>query len=315
MTDQTNPTGVAQGSGKYRSHEWFCHWLKGFLGAIPGRDELDAFDANSIRNTLNEVLAAQPPAAPVEREEEMYRLRDLIANHIACEEDCQKMPTGCGCALTAARAIVGAPAAPVETCPNCNGTKKTLYFSEQGMTHEERICHVCRSSAETATLAEQIEIACAAYAKATGYYVEFHRGLSSESSDRMRKGMRAAIVALQDAIPGVPQTSGVWQPIETAPKDGTVIAVAVYTEIYGWIRGTSYWVSEKGLSGWISRGVTAITGELGLAHPTHWQPLPSTPSLPRPMLCAHGVKIGNTCVGCMGAATLTSQHQPPQQGE
>jgi len=42
----------------------------------------------------------------------------------------------------------------------------------------------------------QIETACAAYAKATDYYVEFHRGLSSESSDRMRRGMRAALTAL-----------------------------------------------------------------------------------------------------------------------
>jgi Lar family restriction alleviation protein len=30
-------------------------------------------------------------------------------------------------------------------------------------------------------------------------------------------------------------------------------------------------------------------------------------ALSRPLLCAHGVKIGNTCVGCMGAATLSSQ--------
>jgi hypothetical protein len=44
---------------------------------------------------------------------------------------------------------------------------------------------------------DEIEVACAAYAKATGYYVEFHRGLSSESSDRMRKGMRAAFLAIR----------------------------------------------------------------------------------------------------------------------
>lgn len=57
------------------------------------------------------LYAAQPPAAPVETDAEMYRLRDLIAGHIACEEDCKKMPSGCGCALTAARAIVSAPPA------------------------------------------------------------------------------------------------------------------------------------------------------------------------------------------------------------
>lgn len=45
----------------------------------------------------------------------MYRLRDLIASHIACEDDCKKMPTGCGCALAAARAVMNAvpQAAPV----------------------------------------------------------------------------------------------------------------------------------------------------------------------------------------------------------
>lgn len=46
-----------------------------------------------------------------------------------------------------------------------------------------------------------IETACAAYAKATGYYVEFHRGLSSPSSDRMREGMRAALIAISVNTP------------------------------------------------------------------------------------------------------------------
>ncbi len=43
---------------------------------------------------------------------------------------------------------------------------------------------------------EQVETACVAYAKATGYYVEFHRGLSSVSLDRIRAGMRAALSAV-----------------------------------------------------------------------------------------------------------------------
>lgn len=40
-----------------------------------------------------------------------------------------------------------------------------------------------------------VEAACAAYAKATGYYVSFHPGLKSESADKMRLGMRAALTA------------------------------------------------------------------------------------------------------------------------
>jgi len=58
---------------------------------------------------------------------------------------------------------------------------------------------------------ERVETACEAYAEATGYYVPFHRGLSSESADRMRKGMRAALDAL-DAIPA--QEVGYVEPIE-----------------------------------------------------------------------------------------------------
>lgn len=40
--------------------EWFCEWLQGYLTPITGQDELDAFDANTIRNTLNETMG--PPA-------------------------------------------------------------------------------------------------------------------------------------------------------------------------------------------------------------------------------------------------------------
>ena len=44
---------------------------------------------------------------------------------------------------------------------------------------------------------DSIELACKAFAEATGYYVEFHKGLRSESSDRIRKGARAALEAAQ----------------------------------------------------------------------------------------------------------------------
>lgn len=43
---------------------------------------------------------------------------------------------------------------------------------------------------------EVIDTACEAYAKATGYYTQFHRGLSSPSADKMREGMRAALATL-----------------------------------------------------------------------------------------------------------------------
>lgn len=74
-SDQTFNAAQAAGMPNRGSPEWFCQWLKGYLNAIPGRDELDAFEANNIRNTLNEVIAAQPPAAPVETPPEVMERR------------------------------------------------------------------------------------------------------------------------------------------------------------------------------------------------------------------------------------------------
>lgn len=48
---------------------------------------------------------------------------------------------------------------------------------------------------------EAVEAACTVYAKETGYYVEFHRGLSSESATKMRAGMRAALSAALPLLP------------------------------------------------------------------------------------------------------------------
>ena len=68
-----------------------------------------------------------------------------------------------------------------------------------------------------------------------------------------------------------------WQPIETAPKDGTPIIVARHMPSWGWVRGWATWESVCGISGWLSRGFFNPPGELGLAHPTHWMPLPEQP--------------------------------------
>lgn len=69
-----------------------------------------------------------------------------------------------------------------------------------------------------------------------------------------------------------------WQPIETAPKDGT--PVLLYRECAGWsVRGWGYWVDVKGIDGWVSHGFGDPPGNLGLGHPTHWMPLPEPPAL------------------------------------
>jgi hypothetical protein len=57
-------------------HEEFCHWLKGYLGAVKGRDELTPHEANTIRGNLNELIAAQPPAAPDLREQRRAERRE-----------------------------------------------------------------------------------------------------------------------------------------------------------------------------------------------------------------------------------------------
>lgn len=51
------------------------------------------------------------------------------------------------------------------------------------------------ASPATDDIGRLVESMCKAYAEATDYYVPFHSGLRSESADKMRVGMRAAIEA------------------------------------------------------------------------------------------------------------------------
>jgi len=65
-----------------------------------------------------------------------------------------------------------------------------------------------------------------------------------------------------------------WQSIETAPKDGTSILVAVYEE-----NGT-YWgediVAWNAAIGWDSAGYDWSDNQI-----THWMPLPTPPNVSR----------------------------------
>lgn len=80
------------------------------------------------------------------------------------------------------------------------------------------------------------------------------------------------------AAPAALEAKAEWQPIETAPKDGTTILIARNLDPFGWIRGYATWQNLSRLGGgWISHGF-GVFGELGLAEPTHWQPLPPPPS-------------------------------------
>jgi len=79
-----------------------------------------------------------------------------------------------------------------------------------------------------------------------------------------------------------------WQPIETAPKDGTTVLLWWRSEFAGdvvdWWACGEWKVFGDGSKGWI--GESFYTSEpdfwtrLIAARPTHWMPLPSPPQEP-----------------------------------
>ena len=66
-----------------------------------------------------------------------------------------------------------------------------------------------------------------------------------------------------------------WQPIETAPKDGTSILVCdkghYYPFVAEWNEQEKYW-----------RSTSCIDQYFGIADATHWMPLPEPPSKDAP---------------------------------
>lgn len=67
-----------------------------------------------------------------------------------------------------------------------------------------------------------------------------------------------------------------WQPISTAPKDGTT--VLLFRRVEPWnVVGYGTWFDDYGAQGWLARGFSDPPGNLGLVHPTHWAPLPKPP--------------------------------------
>lgn len=68
-----------------------------------------------------------------------------------------------------------------------------------------------------------------------------------------------------------------WLDINSAPKDGTV--VLLYRLLEPWmVRGYGHWEDcGSGVCGWVTNGFFDPPGNLGLANPTHWMPLPVPP--------------------------------------
>jgi len=148
---------------------------------------------------------------------------------------------------------------------------------------------------------QAVEAACKAFYGEAAW--QFPRGIISKPSSiiAMRRALTAALAVRDEGI-----REG-WQPIETAPKDGTRIYIAEVTEeytnamearwctLYGpndreapnvdgnimtgwwglsWRVGDSEWPGVKGM-----RELSPFGRAENLAiHPTHWQPLPTPPS-------------------------------------
>jgi len=73
-----------------------------------------------------------------------------------------------------------------------------------------------------------------------------------------------------------------WKLISSAPKDGTTVILGRDMGAFGFIRGYGYFAGTDGafVSGWVSKGFCEPHGNLGLANPTHWMPLPAAPGAP-----------------------------------
>lgn len=78
-----------------------------------------------------------------------------------------------------------------------------------------------------------------------------------------------------------------WQPIGTAPKDGT--AVLLYANRFGWTAGYAIVCAAYHVHQWRIYGAAGGQAKPGKAHetqwldevqPTHWMPLPAVPSEP-----------------------------------
>lgn len=98
---------------------------------------------------------------------------------------------------------------------------------------------------------------------------EEYRSAKGEERRRDFDGVvRAALLAAERAA---------WQSIETAPRDGRWVQLFVRCAGFN-VVGCGYWVHDLG-GNWITRGYSDPPGNLGLARPTHWRPLPPPPEL------------------------------------
>ena len=74
-----------------------------------------------------------------------------------------------------------------------------------------------------------------------------------------------------------------WQPIETAPKDGTPVIVGI-AGLKNSVGEAYWWQREDGRGGWQTWDGKNHTRTVYTTLPTHWMPFPSEPNI--------GVRVG-----------------------
>lgn len=96
------------------------------------------------------------------------------------------------------------------------------------------------------------------------------------TEDEAKSALLTAIAALEAQVPQ-------WQPIATAPKDGTPILTA----IAGFVPSVNMWIDYGGRAGWGTDPEEFVQEEHFQAYwestryePSHWMPLPPFPTGP-----------------------------------
>jgi hypothetical protein len=92
--------------------------------------------------------------------------------------------------------------------------------------------------------------------------------------------MKAYALAAVAAQPLAGAVSEVWQPIETAPKDGVHVLLGRFPEVGNGVThighcAVDWWRQHKDAAGYLGWGKFNAT----YWPPTHWMPLPAAPSI------------------------------------
>lgn len=109
-----------------------------------------------------------------------------------------------------------------------------------------------------------------------GYNAETKQRLSLESVKNYRAGARAL---LQAAIATAPDAGDGWLSIETAPKDGRHVMLAITDEQPGYVSEGYYEEDED--RGWFQSNSHWTDTFDGSLLPSHWRPLPAPPAIKR----------------------------------